>query len=198
MTSPAPLTKAPTDADLFREGMIAEMLNPRAARVRHFAFRKCGPGRRFRAGDAARGLVQRRPFPGRRQPARLAVHDFAQHLFFDPPTTRPRSSRQRRSPRQSHRDGDASGKWDGNAGISRRADQDFGGTSRSAAAVQRLRFSYEEASEVRGGVVGTVNSRVNRARAKLAELLGIGGPRDIGSGPSSDGVVKRSAAGVRG
>jgi RNA polymerase sigma-70 factor (ECF subfamily) len=52
-------------------------------------------------------------------------------------------------------------------------------------------FSYEEAAEVCGVAVGTVKSRVNRARAKLAELLGIDGPEDIGSGQMSDAVVKR-------
>ncbi len=52
-------------------------------------------------------------------------------------------------------------------------------------------FSYEEAAEVSGVAVGTVKSRVNRARAKLAVLLGITGPEDIGSGQISDAVVKR-------
>lgn len=34
-------------------------------------------------------------------------------------------------------------------------------------------FSYEEASEIAGCAVGTVKSRVNRARVHLAELMGI-------------------------
>lgn len=52
-------------------------------------------------------------------------------------------------------------------------------------------FSYEEAAAVCGVAVGTVKSRLNRARAKLAQLLGIRGPEDIGSGQISDAVVKR-------
>jgi len=57
-------------------------------------------------------------------------------------------------------------------------------------------FSYEEAAEVCGVAVGTVKSRVNRARAKLSELLGITGPADIGSGGVSDSVVKRASGGA--
>jgi RNA polymerase sigma-70 factor (ECF subfamily) len=34
-------------------------------------------------------------------------------------------------------------------------------------------FSYEEAAETTGVAIGTVKSRVNRARARLVELLGI-------------------------
>ena len=34
-------------------------------------------------------------------------------------------------------------------------------------------FSYEEAAEICGVAVGTIKSRVNRARGKLAELLGV-------------------------
>ena len=34
-------------------------------------------------------------------------------------------------------------------------------------------FSYEEAAEMCGVAVGTVKSRVNRARAQLAELMGL-------------------------
>jgi RNA polymerase sigma-70 factor (ECF subfamily) len=43
-------------------------------------------------------------------------------------------------------------------------------------------FSYEEAAEICGTKVGTVKSRVNRARTKLAELLGYNAPEDVGPG----------------
>jgi RNA polymerase sigma-70 factor (ECF subfamily) len=41
-------------------------------------------------------------------------------------------------------------------------------------------FSYEEAAAICGCAVGTIKSRVNRARARLAELLSIDGVDDFG------------------
>jgi RNA polymerase sigma-70 factor, ECF subfamily len=41
-------------------------------------------------------------------------------------------------------------------------------------------LSYEEAATICGVAIGTIKSRVNRGRAKLAELLGITGAEDIG------------------
>ena len=34
-------------------------------------------------------------------------------------------------------------------------------------------FSYEEAAEISGCAVGTIKSRVNRARNRLSEMLGM-------------------------
>lgn len=42
-------------------------------------------------------------------------------------------------------------------------------------------LSYEEAAVVCNIAVGTVKSRLNRARAKLAEHLGLTGPHEIGA-----------------
>jgi RNA polymerase sigma-70 factor, ECF subfamily len=41
-------------------------------------------------------------------------------------------------------------------------------------------FSYEEAAEICGCAVGTIKSRVNRARSRLAELLSIESMEDFG------------------
>lgn len=41
-------------------------------------------------------------------------------------------------------------------------------------------FSYEEAAEMCGCAVGTIKSRVNRARGKLCELMGVEGAGDFG------------------
>ncbi len=41
-------------------------------------------------------------------------------------------------------------------------------------------FSYEEAAEICGCAVGTIKSRVSRARSRLQEILGIDGEGDYG------------------
>lgn len=42
-------------------------------------------------------------------------------------------------------------------------------------------FTYEEAAAICGVAVGTIKSRVSRARLRLTQVLGMGGPDDIGS-----------------
>ncbi len=52
-------------------------------------------------------------------------------------------------------------------------------------------FSYEEASEICGCAVGTIKSRVSRARAKLTELLDISGEGDYGPDPDFVAITER-------
>jgi RNA polymerase sigma-70 factor (ECF subfamily) len=50
-------------------------------------------------------------------------------------------------------------------------------------------LSYEQAAQVVGCAVGTVKSRVNRARTKLAEILSIDGFDEIGPDPTERAVM---------
>jgi len=52
-------------------------------------------------------------------------------------------------------------------------------------------LSYEEAAEICGVAIGTIKSRVNRARTKLAELLSIGGVDDLGPDRTSAAAMQR-------
>ena len=55
-------------------------------------------------------------------------------------------------------------------------------------------FSYEEAADISECAVGTIKSRVSRARMKLQDLLQISGPSDYGTDAISQRVVSRSFA----
>jgi len=50
-------------------------------------------------------------------------------------------------------------------------------------------FSYEEAARICGCAVGTIKSRVNRARGRLAEILSIEGASDFGPDRETRAVV---------
>jgi len=52
-------------------------------------------------------------------------------------------------------------------------------------------LSYEEAAEICGVAIGTIKSRVNRARTKLAELLHIGSVDDLGPGRTNAAAMQR-------
>ena len=54
-------------------------------------------------------------------------------------------------------------------------------------------FSYEEAANICGCAVGTIKSRVNRARTRLAELMSIDGTNDFGPDETTRGVLARGS-----
>jgi RNA polymerase sigma-70 factor, ECF subfamily len=54
-------------------------------------------------------------------------------------------------------------------------------------------LSYEEAAEICGCAVGTIKSRVNRARARLAELLGLESGEEVGPDPQWRGSLNVSS-----
>lgn len=58
-------------------------------------------------------------------------------------------------------------------------------------------FSYEEAAEITGAAVGTVKSRVNRARVALTKSLGLESGEDFSSNPEFIGLVRLGQTVVR-
>ena len=53
-------------------------------------------------------------------------------------------------------------------------------------------LSYEETAAICNIAVGTVKSRLNRARVKLAENLGLTGTHEIGADPTISGIAARA------
>ena len=53
-------------------------------------------------------------------------------------------------------------------------------------------MSYEEAAQICKVPTGTIKSRLNRARSKLAEILGLSGVQDIGPDAVNAGVLSRN------
>lgn len=51
-------------------------------------------------------------------------------------------------------------------------------------------FSYEEAATICGCAIGTIKSRVNRARTTLTARLGLEGGWDLGSDPATISIVE--------
>ena len=58
-------------------------------------------------------------------------------------------------------------------------------------------FSYEEAAEISGCAVGTIKSRVNRARRRLSDALQISGSDEFNSDPKFESIVARAGAAAR-
>jgi RNA polymerase sigma-70 factor (ECF subfamily) len=50
-------------------------------------------------------------------------------------------------------------------------------------------FSYEEVAHICGCAVGTVKSRVNRARVRLAQLLRVQSAEEFGPEPGTEAVL---------
>ena len=58
-------------------------------------------------------------------------------------------------------------------------------------------FSYEDAAGICGCAVGTIKSRVNRARTRLADILAIDSVDDFGPDRETRAVVNSAASGSR-
>ncbi|NBN80107.1 RNA polymerase sigma factor [Microvirga tunisiensis] len=56
-------------------------------------------------------------------------------------------------------------------------------------------FSYEEAAAICGCALGTIKSRVNRARNRLQDLLQAGGEQDYGPDAGTAAITQRAFAG---
>jgi RNA polymerase sigma-70 factor (ECF subfamily) len=57
-------------------------------------------------------------------------------------------------------------------------------------------FSYEEAAEICQVATGTIKSRVNRARVRLAEMLKVSGDHDFGPDPASEAAIAAATASI--
>lgn len=57
-------------------------------------------------------------------------------------------------------------------------------------------FAYEEAADIAGVAVGTIKSRVNRARSRLRELLEVDGESDYGPDSTSAPLVNKTSTGL--
>ena len=57
-------------------------------------------------------------------------------------------------------------------------------------------FSYEEAAEICGCAVGTIKSRLNRARTRLAELMEVEGAADFGPDAATRAILTERQAGT--
>ncbi|MBP2549932.1 RNA polymerase sigma-70 factor (ECF subfamily) [Neorhizobium galegae] len=53
-------------------------------------------------------------------------------------------------------------------------------------------FAYEEAASICGCAVGTIKSRVSRARSRLQEILGVSGESDFGPDPGDAAITSRA------
>lgn len=58
-------------------------------------------------------------------------------------------------------------------------------------------LSYEEAAAISGCAVGTVKSRVSRARRRLSSLLGVVSPEEFGPDSAAVAIVSRRTASIR-
>src|SRR3954470_18330024 len=122
----------------------------------------------------------------------MAVHHPAQPILFRMPQDRSRSSGLRRV---------LCGPPVGTAGAAARCDaQDLLRALARLSPEQREALllvvaeglSYEEAAQVCGVAIGTIKSRINRARERLAQLLALDDAQDLGPDQVTQAALQRA------
>lgn len=153
--------------------------HPAAAGLCDIAVPELGSGRRPCAGDDAACLCQRGVIPGRQQLDGLACHHTAQPILFRVSPASPRGREWRRLPHRNavYRPGSAStARARKRVRCARRLPADMRETLDLVAGSG---LSYEDAAKLRRCPLGTIKSRVFRARVNLAVMLSLEDPADL-------------------
>ena len=136
----------------------------------------------------------------RHQSQGVAVHHPAQRILFADAQARPRGAGQRRHHDRAARHPSEPARACSTSRISARRCELLPEDQREAIIlIGASGFSYEEAAEICGCAVGTIKSRVSRARSRLQEILKISGEADYRAGrdlDAGDGFVGGLKLGV--
>ena len=154
---------------------------------------ECRQGRRSRPGNAGQGVGQAVLLPAGHQPQGVALHHPAQRVLFADAQARARGAGQRR---RDDRHGVAvhpsqHGSMD--LGDFRKALEQLPEDQREAIIlIGASGFSYEEAAEICECAVGTIKSRVSRARTPAAGTV-----ERVGRGRLRPGFDRRAGDGLK-
>jgi hypothetical protein len=158
------------------------------------AVAKCRSCRRSGAGNAGQGVGQAVLLPAGHQSEGLAVHNPAQRILFADAQARTRGAgqRRRRSPDESPCIRPSMAR--SISTISARLWRTAGGPARGDHPDRRFRLLLRGSGNICDCAVGTIKSRVSRARSHLQEVLNVSGEGDFGPDSIAAQVMGSNAA----